>query len=249
MMRRCFVIDCFPASATRYAHSHAIVAVDVIRATTTMATAVAAGWRCFPAATLDHASALFKQMPDALLAGELGGNTPDGFEITNSPAEIARRNDRHRPLILLSTSGTELMCRAAKSEAVYAACLRNFAATATHVAQQHERVALLGAGSRNEFREEDQICCAWIAERLLDAGFSAEDDRTLEIVDRWRCLPAEACLISRSVDYLRRTGQTDDLDFILSHINDLDDVFTLAGGELVQVSVHDPAAAIKDVTL
>ena len=28
------------------------------------------------------------------------------------------------------------------------------------------RVAVIGAGSKGEFREEDQICCAWIAAGL-----------------------------------------------------------------------------------
>ena len=38
---------------------------------------------------------------------------------------------------------------------------------------------------------------------------------------RWRDAPPEACLGSRSVEFLKRTGRTTDLDFILSHIDDL----------------------------
>ena len=242
MMRR-VVIDCFPASVTRYVKTHAIVAVDVIRATTTMITAVANGWRCFPAATLDDAAALASEMPEALLVGELGGNKPDGFEMTNTPAGIATRKDNHRPLILVSTSGTELLCRAAKAEAAYAACLRNVAATAAYV-KQHDRVAIIGAGSRNQFREEDQLCCAWIAEQLLASGFIAEDQSTLDLVERWHGLPVEACLISASVDYLRRSNQLEDLDFILTHVNDIDSAFCLAGRELVVF----PARALNLVT-
>ena len=46
------VIDCFPESAKKYRDSHAIVAVDVIRATTTVVTAVSLGWECFPTQSL-----------------------------------------------------------------------------------------------------------------------------------------------------------------------------------------------------
>jgi hypothetical protein len=43
-MIRSVVIDCFPASVARYVDDHAIVAVDVIRATTVAVTAVAVAW-------------------------------------------------------------------------------------------------------------------------------------------------------------------------------------------------------------
>ena len=243
-MKPSVVIDCFPSSVVRYVLSHAIIAVDVIRATTTMVTAVAAGWRCFPAADLDCAMHLRDALPGCLLAGELGGNLPDGFEMNNSPSEIAARSDRHRPLILLSTSGTDLLCRARAAHAAYAACFRNFQAVASHANLHHERVAVLGAGSRNEFREEDQMCCAWIAELLMSKGFVAEDQATIETVQRWSGIPAEGCLVSNSVDYLRRSNQTADLDFIISHVNDIDAAFVWAGDEVVQ-ALPLPAAAMS----
>lgn len=235
-MSRQVIIDCFPASAARYARSHVIVAVDVIRATTTMVTAVANGWRCFPAASLDDAAALAAEMPDALLAGELGGNKPDGFELTNTPAGMAAMAGNKRRFILLSTSGTELLCRAVTARAAFAACFRNVSATAASIAAAHERVAIIGAGSRNQFREEDQMCCAWIAERLLASGFNAANETTLEIVDRWHGLPVEASMSSASVDYLRRTRQHEDLEFVFSHIDDIDRAFALEGRELVEAA-------------
>jgi 2-phosphosulfolactate phosphatase len=210
-----------------------------------MITAAAAGWRCFPVANLEEALCMAVQLADCLLAGELGGNMPEGFEITNSPAQIASRTDRYRPLILLSTSGTELLCRARRAQAAYAACFRNFQAVARHVATRHLQVAVIGAGSRQEFREEDQICCAWIAQHLLECGFTPADEQTSEIVERWRGMPVDACLISHSVDYLRRTNQTDDLEFILSRVNDIDRVFHLSGNELVAVDPAAPPNAIE----
>ena len=51
-MRKTVVIDCFPESMETYRDGYAIVAVDVIRATTTAVTSVALGRKCFPAPTL-----------------------------------------------------------------------------------------------------------------------------------------------------------------------------------------------------
>jgi 2-phosphosulfolactate phosphatase len=235
-MTRSFIIDCFPGSASRYVDRHAIVAIDVIRATTTVVTAAAAGWQCFPVANLDQAVALNRELPDALLIGELGGNIPDGFHMNNSPAKLLARNDRHRPLIVLSTSGTDLLWRARMAEAVYPACFRNFKAVAEHVRAGHERVAIIGAGSRNEFREEDQMCCAWIGSELLKSGFEAENDKTLSIIKQWEGAPVDACLASHSADYLIRSDQMDDLDFVLTHLNDLDSVFQLVNNKIVPVT-------------
>ena len=50
---------------------------------------------------------------------------------------------------------------------MYVACLRNYSALIAYLAAHHPMVAVIGAGSRGEFREEDQLCCAWIAEGLL----------------------------------------------------------------------------------
>jgi 2-phosphosulfolactate phosphatase len=243
------VIDCFPAAAERYTATHTIVAVDVIRATTTMITAVESGWRCIPVATLEDAISFRAKFPDAVLAGELGGNVPDGFDLNNSPAQVATLAGRGRRLVLLSTSGTDLLCRSRAARAAYAACLRNYAATARWLANQHDRVAIIGAGSRNEFREEDQMCCAWLAEQLIEAGFVSEDEQTLDVIERWHGLPIEACLVSNSVDYLHRSGQTDDLDFVLSHVNDVDCVFAWCGDEVVPIYASMAAPAIASFNL
>src|SRR5947207_7423309 len=109
MMRKTVVIDCFPESLVSYRKGYAIVAVDVIRATTLAVTAVALGRRCFPVPSLDAVLRLASTLPDALLAGEIGGEMPPGMHMNNSPAALARRADVARPLIMVSSSGTRLI--------------------------------------------------------------------------------------------------------------------------------------------
>ena len=233
-MKESVVINCFPSSVSQYQRGYAVVAIDVIRATTMAITSVTLGRRCFVADTLESAQRIATNLPHALLAGELGGDMPDGFDMNNSPAQLARRDDVERPIVVLSTSGTQLACNSSRcEEPAYLACFRNFTAVARQLAGRHERVAVIGAGSRNEFREEDQMCCAWIDEQLIKAGFVAEDRQTMEVIERWSGLPPAACSISNSVAYLRRTGQLEDFDFIMAHIDDLDVVYTMQGDEVV----------------
>jgi 2-phosphosulfolactate phosphatase len=233
-MKQSVVINCFPSSVSQYRCGYTIVAIDVIRATTTAITAVALGRRCFVADTLESARRIATGLPGALLVGELSGDMPEGFDMNNSPAELTRRNDVERPMVLLSTSGTQLAYNASRcEEPAYLACFRNFTAVARQLAGRHERVAIIGAGSRNDFREEDQMCCAWIAEQLINSGSVAEDRQTMEIVEHWSGLPPSACSISNSVAYLRRTGQLEDFDFIMAHIDDLDVAYAMEGDEVV----------------
>src|SRR5690242_13683761 len=98
-MPKSVVIDFFPQSVCRYRSGWAMVAVDVIRATTTAVTAAATGRRCFPAPTAEAAMAIAKGLDNPLLAGESNGTMPVVFEIENSPAQLANRTDTHRPLV------------------------------------------------------------------------------------------------------------------------------------------------------
>lgn len=233
-MERSVVIDCFPESVRAYGDGWAVVAVDVIRATTTAVTAAALGRRVFPVGSIEAAVPLAARLPEPLLVGELGGNMPYGFDVTNSPAALAERTDVERPMILLSTSGTRVIEAAAPADAVYVGCLRNHSAQAAHLAAQHERVAIVGAGTRGEFREEDQLGCAWIAQGLLGAGFAPQNEWTSSLVGRWRDAPVDAICTSKSVAYLRDTEQTGDLDFVLGHVDDVDAVFAVVDGELAR---------------
>ncbi len=233
-MRKTVAIDCFPESVENYRNGYALVAVDVIRATTTAVTCVALGRKCFPVPSLEAAVPLAAKLPNPLLVGELGGSMPYGFDLNNSPADIEARTDIHRPMLLLSTSGTKLMCGAADSQAMYVACLRNYRATIAHLAAHHPKVAVIGAGSRAEFREEDQICCAWIAEGLLAAGYEAESEQTVAVIERWRGAPVDAFVDGKSAEYLRNSGQARDLDYILEHVDDLDMVYRYEGGQVVK---------------
>lgn len=232
-LRKTVVIDYLPESAARYGPGWAIVAVDVIRATTTAITAAVAGWRCFPAPSIDAALSLASQFDDPLLAGESAGGVPSGFEMDNSPSLLAGRTDTHRPLVLVSSSGTKLIHAAAACGAVYLSCFRSYSALPEYLAGRHARVAIIGAGSQGEFREEDQACCAWVAEGLVARGYIPLNARTAAMVARWHRKSPDACLSSRSVGFLKRTGRNHDLDFIFSRIDDIQHIFTVCNGEVL----------------
>src|SRR5271167_3380088 len=225
-------IDCFHEHLAPVAADKAIVAVDVIRATTTAVTAAARGMRLYPAGSIEASVRLAADLDRPVLAGELGGVQPYGFDLQNSPSQIEALEASSRPIILLSTSGTRLIAEAVQHGVTYLGCLRNAAAQAAHLAASERDVLILGADSRGEFREEDKLCAARIARALVQEGFSLADGATAEVLERWSDAPDDSFLQGPSAQYLSNTGQEEDLAFVLKHINDLDSVFVVEDGEV-----------------
>jgi 2-phosphosulfolactate phosphatase len=233
-MKSTVIIDVFDTDKPEFGNDYAVVAIDVIRATTTAVTGVALGRQCFPVSSVEEATRLAKRMKDPLLVGELGGNMPFGFDMQNSPAQLELRTDINRPMILLSTSGTRLVTEFRDQDELYLACLRNFSAVIDHFVTRPSKVALVGAGTRGEFREEDQLCCAWIAKGLIDHGYVPENEVTSTIVERWDGAPVDVISSGNSAAYLQRSGQTRDLDFILTHVDDLNCVYQCKKGQVFE---------------
>lgn len=223
------VIDSLPSSAAKYMEGWTIVVVDVIRFTTVAATALSMGRVVYPARSSDEAFAIAEKLQKPLLVGELGGNVPYGFDMANSPVQVMALRQvpcggftaATRPIVLVSSSGAQLLMNCVGAKHVYLGCLRNITALTQHLIPRRDKVAVLGAGTRGAFRREDQLCCAWIARRLVDNGFTCADDTTGALVKQWHGASTETIRDGRSADYLKRTGQVHDLEFILHYQEDL----------------------------
>src|SRR5215471_6039661 len=91
------------------------VVIDVLRATTTIVYALAAGARCVrPCAEVAEAQALAAEMRvgRVLLGGERGGEPLPGFDLGNSPREFTPRVCRGCTLVLTTTNGTRALLKA-----------------------------------------------------------------------------------------------------------------------------------------
>jgi 2-phosphosulfolactate phosphatase len=228
-MTRSFYIDCFALNRQPSAAPYAVVAIDVLRATTTATTALHLGHAVYPALNSEQALAFAPSLNNALLVGEVEGVMPPGFDLTNSPVKLAALSalhtgeitDVHRPIVLVSSSGMPLLMNSIQNCVTYIACLRNVSAVSEYIANNHNRIALIGAGTGGEFRREDQVGCAWIGRRLMELGYRPENDDTKRVVEKWFDCDADVIREGNSAQYLQRTGQADDLEFTLKHIDDL----------------------------
>src|SRR2546430_8733555 len=175
---RTVAIDCFRDTLGRFASGYAVVTVDVVRAMSTAVSAVASGRRCFAVPTVGAALQRAARLERPLLAGEVDGEIPAGFELGNSPAELAHRTDVDRPLVLVSSSGTPLLDRASRSGPTYLGCFRNSRQLGQRLPRRHPPLTAPGAASPGALREEAPMGCAQIAPARPDAGDGPHDPTT-----------------------------------------------------------------------
>src|ERR671925_363316 len=119
------------------------VVVDVLRATSTIAQALASGYeRVLCCAEIDDALALKAELPDSLLGGERKAVRVEGFDVGASPREFLE--PRARTLILSTTNGTRaILTTAARSSETLLGSLLNLGAVSRRAGESGEDVAVV----------------------------------------------------------------------------------------------------------
>jgi 2-phosphosulfolactate phosphatase len=152
------------------------VVVDVLRATSTIAQALAAGYRrVLCCAEIEEALELRAEVPDSLVGGERNAVQVGGFDVGASPREFLEA--RAETLILSTTNGTRAILRAARQcEQVVLGSLLNLAAAA-RVIEDVDSVVVC-AGFKGTFALDDAYCAGRIVQLLgserSDAAIAAE---------------------------------------------------------------------------
>ncbi len=160
------------APAGRLAGGIAVV-IDVLRASTTIVCALAAGAVCVrPCAEIEEARELAGQMRvgRAVLGGERGGVAPPGFDLGNSPREYTGRACMGNTVVLTTTNGTRALLRAAEAERVLVAAFVNFSAVCEQLRQDARPVHVVCAGTEGEVSLEDTILAGALVDCLSQAS-------------------------------------------------------------------------------
>lgn len=150
------------------------VAIDVLRATTTLAVARSHGVRAIvPFASTAEAIAYRDAHPGTLACGERDGRIVPGFDLGNSPLEYTRERVEGRTLAFASTNGSRAMRAGSRCRRRLLASFVNLSATAEALAGEHDLV-LVCAGKLGGFALEDAVCAGTLAARLVAGGATLE---------------------------------------------------------------------------
>ncbi len=154
------------------------IVVDVMRATSSIAQALASGYaRVLCARGVDEARAAREQLGEGLLGGERDAVRIEGFDVGASPREF--RDGHGETLILSTTNGTRAIVNAAEScEHVLLGSLLNLSAVAAEARRLGGDVMVLCAGFKDSFAIDDAYCAGRILQKLdgdrTDAAVAAD---------------------------------------------------------------------------
>jgi 2-phosphosulfolactate phosphatase len=193
------------------------VVIDVLRATTTIIHALAAGCSAIrPCAEVDEARDLAGTMRvgKVLLAGERGGKPLPGFDLGNSPGEFQPRLCRGRTVVMTTTNGTRALLRAAEAERVLLAGFVNYSAVCEQLKPDARPVHILCAGTEGDVTLEDAILAGGLVDFLCDKAAARLNDAARLAWDTFennRTMLQGALELSRGGAVLKQLGYDEDI--------------------------------------
>lgn len=196
---------------------HTSVVIDVLRASTTITTALAYGAsRIVPCLAVEEARQLSKQRTGSLLGGEREGKPIQGFDFGNSPAEYKPDRVAGKTIVFTTTNGTKAMTRCMGSARILVGAIVNREALCQRLATD-QRVDLLCAGTNGQFSLDDALGAGAMVDRL------AMDSSTWQLNDG-----AEIC---RSL-WLQNVGRSGGLERIVASLKN-----SIGGRNLLRIGM------------
>ena len=166
-----------------------VVVIDVLRATTTIIYALAAGAKTIiPCGEIDEARSVAARFSpnEKILGGERGGAKIEGFDLGNSPEEYTPERVRGKTVVFTTTNGTRALLHAKRAGQILLGAFVNSTATVQRLIGQ-EMVHLLCAGTDGQPTDEDIMLAGMLAEKLRQGGAEYKlNDQAIAACDLWR---------------------------------------------------------------
>jgi 2-phosphosulfolactate phosphatase len=169
------------------------VVIDVLRATTVMVHALAAGCEAvIPCAEIDEAREIAATRPpgSSILAGERHGLPIPGFDLGNSPSAFTPDVCRGKTLIITTTNGTRAILASLEAEQILLGALVNRLATSERLVvnllkRNGRPVHLVCAGTDGHISFEDSLLAGALAAKLWSMRAPLGNDEALIAASTW----------------------------------------------------------------
>ncbi|WP_026072436.1 2-phosphosulfolactate phosphatase family protein [Nodosilinea nodulosa] len=149
------------------------IAIDVLRATSTMAAALAVGAEAIQVfSDIDDLLTISEHWPAdrRLRAGERGGGKVDGCDLGNSPLDHSAERSAGKRLFMSTTNGTRCLKRIEHAPTVITAALTTRQAVVDFLLSQNpETVWIVGSGWEGTYSLEDTVCAGAIIHGIIAA--------------------------------------------------------------------------------
>ena len=164
-----------PALLNLYEVSSSIVVIiDVLRATSTIATALHNGAKAIiPVDSVAECIRIGKQI-DSITAGERDGQVAEGLTYGNSPFEYPADFIGNKTLVLTTTNGTKLlhMALASNAKSIITGSFPNLSAVCDYLVEQKQNVILGCAAWKDRVNIEDTLFAGAVIEAAGYTGLA-----------------------------------------------------------------------------
>jgi len=199
------------------------VVIDVLRASSTMTTALANGCAAFvPVPDLGSAFAAAEELRregggNVLLGGERGGRRQPGFDLGNSPLEYTAEAVSGKSVVFTTTNGTAALLASRAAEEILIGCFLNLQAVCGHIRDTGRPAVLVAAGTHGRISMDDTLCAGMLAAALVEAGYAPADDgarAALALAGAAAAHPLrDELLAARHGGYLEDIGFAEDIEY------------------------------------
>jgi 2-phosphosulfolactate phosphatase len=212
------------------------VVVDVLRATTTIVTALEYGVKSIlPVETVEQCRDFQKK--GYIGAAERGGKIVDGFRLGNSPFDYLDPRFAGKKVVFTTTNGTKAINMIAGAEKIIFGAFVNIQSITSFLYEQGKEVVVVCAGWEDEVNLEDTLFTGMLIDSLKNT-FTANGDPALLAQNLYLRSNGDLAAIlegSSHIQRLRRLGLQKDIDFCLT-LNKFWLVPEMANGEIVTYS-------------
>ncbi len=155
------------------------VVIDVLRATSTIITALYNGCKeVIPMAEIEEAVNISKnyEKDSFILGGERNAEKIEGFHLSNSPCEYSREMVENKTVLITTTNGTEAITKAADAKQVVLASFINISAICDYLASLGQDIVVVCAGTLGRFSADDILVAGALIDGLNKRNVELELD-------------------------------------------------------------------------
>jgi len=149
-----------------------IVVIDVLRASTSIATAIYnSAKEVVPVTTVAEAGKIAANTGGSvILGGERNGVKIEGFHLGNSPSEYSEEKVKNKTVVFTSTNGAVALVKTKFAKYSIVGSFVNVSLVADFLLQQNQDFMIICAGKQHAFCIEDTVCAGMIIRKVADAA-------------------------------------------------------------------------------
>lgn len=198
-----------------------VVAIDVLRASTSITTALMNGAReVIPVVTVEAAVKLASNLAAdvVLLAGERNARMIDGFHLGNSPLAYVAESVKGKIIVFSSTNGALALAKGRLAKELAVCSFVNISEVVSFVSQPARDFTIICAGTNGAFSLEDAVCAGMLIHgvRKLGVGDMTLSDSSLAAMTLYNSLGKDLLIILRMGEhgrFLEEIGYGEDVRY------------------------------------